>query len=102
MCIRDRCHTYDECRRTPPRGWRDETVTGCRRLGVRASIAALALLASLSCAVEHAGGASNGDAASSWTVYHGDAAGTGVSTAVTSIDTGDRVWTCLLYTSRCV
>jgi outer membrane protein assembly factor BamB len=68
-------------------------VTGCRRLGVRASIAALALLASLSCAVEHAGGASNGDAASSWTVYHGDAAGTGVSTAVTSIDTGDRVWT---------
>jgi len=28
-----------------------------------------------------------------WTVYHGDAAGLGVSNAVTSIDTGHRAWT---------
>ena len=29
----------------------------------------------------------------SWTVYHGDAAGTGVSTTLTSVNTGQRAWT---------
>jgi outer membrane protein assembly factor BamB len=31
--------------------------------------------------------------ASSWTVYHGDVAGTGVSTALKSVDTSKRAWT---------
>jgi outer membrane protein assembly factor BamB len=51
------------------------------------------LLASMMFTLDQALAASNDDSSSSWTVYHGDAAGTGVSTAVTSIDTGDRVWT---------
>src|SRR5580704_18134227 len=28
-----------------------------------------------------------------WTVYHGDAVGTGVSTALNSVNTGRRAWT---------
>lgn len=39
--------------------------------------------------VEHAGASR----ASSWTVYHGDVAGTGVSTAFRSVDTARRAWT---------
>jgi len=40
------------------------------------------------------GGASTtGAGASTWTVYHGDVAGTGVSTVLTSVDTTKRAWT---------
>ncbi len=33
------------------------------------------------------------DSASSWTVYHGDSAGTGVTTALRSVTTATRAWT---------
>jgi len=33
------------------------------------------------------------DSASSWTVYHGDAAGSGVSTSATKVDTSSDAWT---------
>ena len=42
--------------------------------------------------VTDAGGASS-DASSDWTVYHGNALGTGVSTALRSVDTTKRAWT---------
>ena len=70
-------------------------MTRCRHVPVRALVATLTILASLTLALDQAqgaGGASNGDGSGSWTVYHGDAAGTGVSTAVTSVDTANRVW----------
>ncbi len=38
------------------------------------------------------GGAAAADGTASWTVYHGDAAGTGVSTSVSSINTSTRAW----------
>lgn len=40
-----------------------------------------------------AGAASVANASTSWTVYHGDALGTGVSTALASVDTARRAWT---------
>ena len=39
------------------------------------------------------GAATNSTTAGSWTVYHGNALGTGLSTAFTSVDTSRRVWT---------
>jgi outer membrane protein assembly factor BamB len=72
-------------------------VSSHRRADAIAFAATLALVASALVAVgtasQDAGAAAQGDAASSWTVYHGDAAGTGVSSAVASIDTRNRVWT---------
>jgi polyvinyl alcohol dehydrogenase (cytochrome) len=39
------------------------------------------------------GAATNPSTAGTWTVYHGNALGTGLSTAFTSIDTSRRAWT---------
>ncbi len=38
-------------------------------------------------------GQASASSASSWTVYHGDVAGTGVSTSLRSVDTSKRAWT---------
>jgi outer membrane protein assembly factor BamB len=58
---------------------------------VRLTVAVIAILASIVVAV-----ASNSVTAApsetSWTVYHGDAAGTGVSTAFRAVDTAKRAW----------
>ncbi|MCU1363110.1 MAG: hypothetical protein JWM55_938 [Acidimicrobiaceae bacterium] len=51
----------------------------------------LVLLGTALASVGAAGGASN--SSSSWTVYHGDAAGTGDSTALNSVNTARRAWT---------
>ena len=38
-------------------------------------------------------GSASGGGSGSWTVYHGDPAGTGVAAAVTSVDTAAPAWT---------
>jgi outer membrane protein assembly factor BamB len=48
------------------------------------------LVFSLAVSVGNVAGASS---ANSWTVYHGDVAGTGVSTALKGVDTSKRAWT---------
>ncbi len=64
------------------------TLSALRRLLTTASvIAALALIALFS------GASASTLASTNWTVYHADPAGTGVSTALHSVDTARRAWT---------
>jgi polyvinyl alcohol dehydrogenase (cytochrome) len=59
---------------------------------IRLMIAGLAVLASSVVGVAE-NAATAAPSATSWTVYHGDAAGTGVSTAFRSVDTARPAWT---------
>jgi polyvinyl alcohol dehydrogenase (cytochrome) len=63
-----------------------------RAASIRLTIAGIAALASTVVGVaENSATAAPSD--TSWTVYHGDPAGTGVSTAFRSVDTAKRAWT---------
>ena len=65
-----------------------------RRRGGPAGLAALAAMTCMAAAPAAAATAATGPAcATSWTVYHADAAGTGVAAPVTAVGTGSRVWT---------
>jgi outer membrane protein assembly factor BamB len=55
--------------------------------------AATAVLASVFLAVGQGSATAASTGTTSWTVYHGDAAGTGVSTALRAVATAKRAWT---------
>ena len=56
-------------------------------------IASAMVIASALLGVAHAPATAASSGASSWTVYHGDASGTGVSTVLKSVSTSKRAWT---------
>jgi polyvinyl alcohol dehydrogenase (cytochrome) len=57
------------------------------------SIAAVAVIAGLVGAALASGASTSAQSSTDWTVYHGDAAGTGVSSALRAVDTARRAWT---------
>jgi outer membrane protein assembly factor BamB len=81
----------------PTRNPRCSSTTGRRRSFRRGVVSALAGLLVGVVGVAWLGGggagASSSNAETSWTVYHGDALGTGVSTAISAVDTARRAWT---------
>ncbi|HEV3267618.1 MAG TPA: PQQ-binding-like beta-propeller repeat protein [Acidimicrobiales bacterium] len=70
--------------------WRDNA----RRRAVVALVATMcaSILTVVSFAIS-SGAPASASSASSWTVYHGDVAGSGVSTSLRSVDTSKRAWT---------
>src|ERR1700691_1657875 len=62
-----------------------------RAASVRLTVAGIAVLASTVVGVASSS-ATASPSETTWTVYHGDAAGTGVSTAFRAVDTASRAW----------
>src|ERR1035438_10862082 len=56
-------------------------------------IASAMVIASAFLGVAHVPATAASSGVSSWTVYHGDASGTGVSTVLKSVSTSKRAWT---------
>ena len=56
-------------------------------------IASAMVIASASLGVAHVPATAASSGVSSWTVYHGDSSGTGVSTVLKSVTTNKRAWT---------
>jgi outer membrane protein assembly factor BamB len=64
-----------------------------RNFAVACSIAALGVVAAFAGTGITSGASTSAQSSTNWTVYHGDAAGTGVSRALRSVDTAHRAWT---------
>lgn len=60
---------------------------------IRMSVAATAVMASAFFGIAHVQATTTSPGATSWTVYHGNAASTGVSTALKSVATAKSAWT---------
>jgi outer membrane protein assembly factor BamB len=61
--------------------------------GVARAIAAVAVVATLAGVAISSGASTSTQSSTNWTVYHGDAAGMGASSALRAVDTVRRAWT---------